>query len=170
MNYAQIRKYDVSNWEGINTSIFFSGCTFKCDGCFNQEAQDFNYGKKYTKDVEDNFILYAKDKYVDGICLLGGEVFQQDLTTILSLVRRIKNEVKKPIYIWSGYTWDKLVKDKNKLDILNYVDILIDGKFDINKKDLTLKFKGSGNQRIIDVQKSLKSNQVILWENNSEVY
>lgn len=163
MNYAKIRKYDVSNWSGINSTIFFSGCKFNCPNCFNKEAQDFNYGKPYTKDIEDLFISYIKDEHVDGVCLLGGEVFQQDLDVILNLVKRIKTETCKPVYVWTGYLWENLIKDKKKLEILQYVDIVIDGQFEEDKKDLTLKHKGSTNQREINVQESLKRNEVMLY-------
>jgi len=164
INYAQLRKYDVSNWAGINSTIFFSGCTFNCHNCFNKEVQDFNYGKPYTKEVEDLFISYIKDKHVNGACLLGGEPFQQDLDIILNLVKRIKQETEKPIYIWTGYSWNDLIKDAKKLEILQYVDIVVDGKFEEDKKDVSLKHKGSWNQREIDVKKSLDDNKVILWE------
>lgn len=164
MNYAEIRKYDVNNWSGINTTIFFSGCKFNCKNCFNKEAQDFNYGKPYTKEVEDLLINYAKDTHVSGVCLLGGEVFQQDLDVILNLVKRIKSEVNKPIYVWTGYVWENLIKDKKKIEILKYIDVIIDGQFEEDKKDLTLKHKGSWNQREIDVKESLNQNKVILYK------
>lgn len=168
VKYAQIRKYDISNWDGINATIFFSGCTFNCEGCFNRKAQDFNYGKEYTKEVEETFIRYCKDKHVTGVCLLGGEVFQQDLGTILNLVKRIKNEVGKPIYIWTGYLIEELLEDKSKTEILEYANVLIDGRFDLKLKDLNLKHKGSSNQREIDVQKTLKEGEIVLWESNEK--
>lgn len=164
MYYADLRKYDTSNWSGINSTLFVSGCTHCCEGCFNQEAWNFNYGKPYTKEVEDLFISYIKDIHVDGVNLLGGEPFQQDLDIILNLVKRIKHETNKPIHIWSGYVWEELIQDPKKIEILNYVDTLVDGRFEIDKKDLTLKHKGSTNQREIDVQKSLEEDKVVLWE------
>lgn len=162
MNYADMRRYDASNWSGINSTLFVSGCTFNCKGCFNKVAQDFNYGKPYTKEVEDLFISYIKDKHVDGACLLGGEVFQQDLDVILNLVKRIKTETGKPIYVWSGYLWENLIQDEKKLKILKYIDVLIDGQFEEDKKDLTLKHKGSTNQREVNVKESLNKNKVVL--------
>lgn len=162
VKYAQIRKYDISNWDGINATIFFSGCRFNCEGCFNKKAQDFNYGNDYTEEVENTFINYAKDEHVTGVCLLGGEVFQQDLNIILKLVKRIKNEVDKPIYVWTGYLWEDLIKDSKKIEILKHIDVLIDGKFELKLKDLTLKHKGSSNQREIDVKESLKSGRVVV--------
>ena len=161
MKYAKIRKYDTSNWSGINTTIFFSGCKFKCPGCFNTEAQDFNYGSDFDKEAEDLFISYAKDSHSSGVCLLGGEIFQQDLDKIYELVIRINQEVGKPIHIWSGYTYDELLTDPKKVKILKHVDTLVDGRFILEKKDLTLRFRGSSNQRVIDVRKSLKENKII---------
>lgn len=161
MKYAKIRKYDTSNWDGINTTIFFSGCKFNCLGCFNKEAQDFNYGKDFTKEVEDLFISYAKDTHVVGVCLLGGEIFQQDLWLIFKFVERIKKEVNKPVHLWTGYKWEELLKDPKKIMILEYCDTLVDGQFEIEKKDLTLKYRGSSNQRVIDIKKSLIKGDVI---------
>lgn len=164
MNYADIRKYDTANGNGISSSIFFSGCKFHCKGCFNKEAQDFNYGKSYTKEVEGLFISYLKDKHVSHASLLGGETFQQDLEIILHLVKRIKNEVNKPIWIWTGYLWQDLIKYIDKLNILEYIDVLVDGQFQEDKKNFNLLWKGSNNQRIINVQESLKRDEVILYE------
>lgn len=161
MKYAQIRKYDTSNWDGINTTIFFSGCRFNCPGCFNKDAQDFNYGLDYDLDVENLFISYAKDEHSVGVCILGGEPFQQDLDILLRLVKRIKEEVNKPIHIWTGYIFEELIKDERKRKILNYIDTLVDGQFILAKKDLNLKFRGSSNQRVINVQKSLKEGKIV---------
>lgn len=162
MNYAQIRKYDVSNAPFVNSTIFFSGCAHKCEGCFNKEAQDFNFGNEFTEDVEDLFISYVSDPNIKGACLLGGEPFQQDLDVLLRFVRRIKTETGKPVWVWSGYTWDELISDTNKLKILENVDVLIDGRFELDKRDLKLKYRGSSNQRVIDVRKSLELNEVVL--------
>lgn len=162
MNYAQIRKYDVSNAPFVNSTIFFSGCAHKCEGCFNKEAQDFNFGNEFNEKVEDLFISYVSDPNVKGACLLGGEPFQQDLDILLRFVRRIKTETGKPVWVWSGYTWDELISDTNKLKILENVDVLIDGRFELDKRDLKLKYRGSSNQRVIDVRKSLESNEVVL--------
>ena len=161
MNYAKIIKYDTGNWAGVNTTIFFSGCRFKCPGCFNKCAQDFNYGKKYTKDVEDLLISYAKDKHVVGVCILGGEPFQQDMDILLALVKRITYEVNKPIHIWSGYRFEDLMADQEKRKVLCYIDTLVDGRFILAKKDLSLRYRGSSNQRVIDVQASLETGATV---------
>ena len=164
MKYAKIRKYDTSNWDGINTTLFVSGCRFNCLGCFNKEAQDFNYGHEWTMEVEDLFISYAKVDHSVGVCLLGGEIFQQNLDIILSLVSRIKIEVGKPIHVWTGYLWEDLLKDPRKVRILEYIDTLVDGQFMIDKKDLSLKYRGSSNQRVIDVQRSLVDGRVVEYK------
>lgn len=163
MNYADLRPFDATNGTGIGTSLFVSGCLFHCKECFNKEAWDFNYGKPFTKEVEDYFINCAKNPHIDHVSLLGGEVFYQDLDVILNLVKRIKTEVNKTLWVWSGFTFDELLKDKSKANILKYIDILVDGQFKIDKKDINLLFKGSSNQRIIDVQESLKQNKIIKY-------
>ena len=164
MNYTKMMKYDTSNWDGITSTIFFSGCKFHCPGCFNQEAWDFNHGQPFDKKAEDLFISYAKNPHVTGVCLLGGEVFQQDLDRILDLVIRIKREVRKPIHVWSGYTYEELMADEKKMVILCHIDTLVDGPFIFKQKDLRLKHRGSSNQRVIDVQASMQSGQIVLIE------
>lgn len=164
MNYTKMMKYDTSNWDGITATIFFSGCKFHCPGCFNQEAWDFNHGQPFDKKAEDLFISYAKNPHVTGVCLLGGEVFQQDLDRILDLVIRIKREVRKPIHVWSGYTYEEIMADEKKMVILCHVDTLVDGPFIFKQKDLRLKHRGSSNQRVIDVQASMKTGQIVLIE------
>ena len=164
MNYTKMMKYDTSNWDGITATIFFSGCKFHCPGCFNQEAWDFNHGQPFDKKAEDLFISYAKNPHVTGVCLLGGEVFQQDLDRILDLVIRIKREVRKPIHVWSGYTYEEIMADEKKMVILCYIDTLVDGPFIFKQKDLRLKHRGSSNQRVIDVQASIQTGQIVLIE------
>ena len=164
MNYTKMMKYDTSNWDGITTTIFFSGCKFHCPGCFNQEAWDFNHGQPFDKKAEDLFISYAKNPHVTGVCLLGDEVFQQDLDRILDLVIRIKREVRKPIHVWSGYTYEELMADEKKMVILCHIDTLVDGPFIFKQKDLRLKHRGSSNQRVIDVQASMQTGQIVLIE------
>lgn len=165
MYYSKMIQYDINNWDGVTATIFFSGCKFHCPGCFNKETWDFNYGQPFDRRAKNQFISYGKNKHVDGICLLGGEVFQQDLDVILDLVVRIKREVKKPIHVWSGYTFEELLADDKKRVILTYIDTIVDGSFIFEKKDLRLKYRGSSNQRVIDVQKSLQTNKIVLLEN-----
>lgn len=165
MNYADLRQFDTSNGtNGISTSLFVSGCNFNCKGCFNPEAQNFLFGEPFTKETENKLIEYANNPHVNHVSLLGGEIFQQDLNIILNLVKRIKQEVNKPIYIWTGFTWNELIADNNKLKILKYIDLIIDGRFELDKKDINLLWKGSFNQMVINVQESLKKGEVILYD------
>ena len=166
MNYAKIIKYDTGNWDGITATIFFSGCRFKCPGCFNSELHDFCYGKEFTEEVMDEFIEYANDEHVDGICILGGEPFQQDLDILYHFVFRLAIEVGKPIHMWSGYLFEQLVEIHEARMILINVDTLVDGPFMIDKKDLSLKHRGSSNQRVIDVQESLRTGKTVEIECN----
>ena len=164
MNYADLRKYDTANGSGIGTTIFVSGCNFHCSNCFNRTAWDFNFGQPFTKEVEDKLIDYAKDVHVNHVSLLGGEIFHQDLNIILNLVKRIKEEVNKPIYVWTGFTWEELLKDDRKIEILKYIDVLTDGRFEQDKKDMSLLYKGSWNQKTIDVKSSLSKGKIIKYE------
>ena len=165
MKYAKIRKYDISNAPGICTTLFVSGCTHNCDECFNKEQQDFNYGNEFTKEIEDEFIEYSKSKQVKAVNILGGEPMQQLMdNTLLKLLKRIKLEVNKPIWLWSGYTFEEIVNNPKRAEILREVDVLIDGKFEADKRDLMLKYRGSSNQRVIDVKKSIEAKEVRLYE------
>jgi anaerobic ribonucleoside-triphosphate reductase activating protein len=140
----------------VVTSIVF--------GCFNEIAQDFNYGKPFTKEVENLFISYLQHPQVKNANLLGGEIMQQDSEVILNLVKRIKQETNVTIWMWSGYLFEQLIQKEDKLKILNYIDVLVDGQFELNKRDLNLKYKGSFNQRVVDVRESLKQNKVIEYK------
>ena len=165
MRYAKIRKYDISNAPGICTTLFVSGCTHNCEGCFNKEQQDFTYGNDFTKEIEDEFIEYSKSKQVKAVNILGGEPMQQLMDdTLLKLLKRIKLEVNKPIWLWSGYTFEEIVNNPKRAEILREVDVLIDGKFEADKRDLMLKYRGSSNQRVIDVKKSIEAKEVRLYE------
>ena len=162
MKYASIRKLDVTNGPGIRTTLFVSGCTHNCEGCFNKEQQDFNYGEEFTKEVEDNFIEYTKSRQIKGVNILGGEPMQQIKDdTLLKLLRRIKEETNKPIWLWSGYTFEEIINNPKRLELLKEVDVLIDGKFQKENRDIMLKYRGSNNQRVIDVKKSIDENRVI---------
>lgn len=163
INYAEIKKYDVANSPYVGSTLFVSGCTNNCEGCFNTIAKDFNYGNKWTNDTEDLFIKYLQNEQVRNANILGGEPMQQNSDTILHLVKRIKGETNVDIWCWTGLLFEDLTKQKDKLEILKHIDVLIDGKFVLSKRDLKLKYRGSSNQRVIDVQKSLKENKVILY-------
>ena len=162
MNYAKIRKFDVSNGPGVRTTLFVSGCTNNCEGCFNKELQDFNYGEKWTKDIEDDFIKQVMNPNIVGVNILGGEPMDQIIDKDLSnLLKRIKLETNKSIWLWSGYLYENILSSNDRNDILKYVDVLIDGRFELNKRNISLKYRGSSNQRVIDVVKSKEANRII---------
>ena len=172
MYYADIKKVDVANGPGVRVSLFVSGCTHKCKGCFNEEAWEFKYGHEYTQKEEDKIIELLKPDYIDGITILGGEPFEYvNQKGILPLLRRIRKELpNKTIWCFSGYTFDTDIlenmcnKYKETKELISYIDVLVDGKFEIDKKNFKLKFRGSSNQRIINVKESLKNNKVILMD------
>ena len=162
MNYAQLRHYDVANGPGVRASIFVSGCRFNCKGCFNKEAQDFNYGNKFDKKAEDKFMEYIKDNNVKGVSILGGEPLMQTMDdSLLNLLKRIKKESNKEIWMWTGFIYETAILDEKRKEILNYVDVLVDGQFDESKKVLNLKFRGSTNQRIIDLNRTRLTGEII---------
>ena len=169
MYFADIKTVDVANGPGVRISLFVSGCTHRCKGCFNEDAWDFKYGKEFTKNEEDYIIELLKPDYIEGITILGGEPFEYvNQKGILPLIRRIKEELpNKSIWCFSGYTLDKdilgdmCLKFNETKELISYIDVLVDGKFELDKKDFKLKFRGSSNQRIIDVKESLKQNKVI---------
>ncbi|WP_294386362.1 anaerobic ribonucleoside-triphosphate reductase activating protein [uncultured Clostridium sp.] len=162
MKYAKIRKLDVTNGPGVRTTIFVSGCTHNCEGCFNKEQQDFNYGNDFTKETEDEFIELTKSRQIKGVNILGGEPMQQVMDdTLLKLLKRIKLETNKPIWLWSGYTFEEIINNSKRAEMLREVDVLIDGKFEADKRDIMLKYRGSSNQRVIDVKKSLEQGTII---------
>ena len=158
MNYATIKNYDIANGIGVRVSLFVSGCNHRCKGCFNSEAWDFNYGKKFDVNAE-NEILHALEKsYIKGLSVLGGEPLQQD-STLLEFLRKVKSKFpNKSIWLYTGYTYEQ-IKDKKELD---YVDVLVDGKFVEALKDISLQFRGSSNQRIIDVKATKENSKIIL--------
>lgn len=165
MKYAKIRKLDVTNGPGIRTTLFVSGCTHNCKDCFNKEQQDFNYGEEFTKEIEDEFIEYTKARQIKGVNILGGEPMQQVKdNTLLNLLKRIRIETNKPIWLWSGYTLEEILRNEKRLEILKEVDVLIDGRFEADKRDIMLKYRGSSNQRVIDVKRTLKEDRVIELE------
>lgn len=163
MNFAQIRKYDVANGPGIRTTIFVTGCTHKCPNCFNEEYQDFNFGDPWTRKETDEVIEDLKLDEVKGLTILGGEPFQNEVD-LLQVLRDIKKEVQKDIWIFSGYTYEEILKDEDKKKLLEECDVLVDGRFVEALKDLSLRFRGSSNQRIIDIKKSLEANKVVLFD------
>ena len=162
MNYAQLRKYDIANGTGVRCILFVSGCTHHCKGCFNKEYQDFNFGNRWNRQAEDEFMSYVKDHNVSGVTILGGEPLDQTMDDdLLNLIKYIKSETNKDIWIYSGYTYEEIICDSKKKAIIELCDTLVDGKFVQALADVRLKFRGSSNQRIIDIQHSLLKNTVI---------
>lgn len=171
MNYADIKQYDVANGPGVRVSIFVSGCTHHCKECFNPETWDFEYGKPFTKETIGLILDYMKPDYVKGLTLLGGEPFEHvNQQGLLPLVRAVRERYpEKNIWCFTGYDFEKDILGRmiseweETKELLSYIDVLVDGEFMIDKKDLGLVFKGSSNQRTILVQESLKSNRICLW-------
>lgn len=163
MNYGQIRKYDVANGEGIRTSIFVTGCNHHCKGCFNEEYQDFDFGDKWTDKETREVIEDLKLPEVSGLTLIGGEPMEHP-KELKEIVEKIKSEVDKTIWIYSGFTYEKILEDEDKLALLKECDILVDGLFIEKELDLSLRFRGSRNQRVIDIQKSLANGEVTIWD------
>lgn len=168
LSQGKIIDYKAFNFvdgEGVRNSLYVSGCMFHCEGCYNVATWSFNAGIPYTKELEERIMDDLAQPYVQGLTLLGGEPFL-NTGILIPLLKRIKRELpNKDIWSWTGYTWDELqLETEDKLAMLHLVDILVDGRYDSRKRDLTLQFRGSSNQRIIDVQESLKQDTVILWK------
>lgn len=163
MRYAQLRRYDISNGPNIRATLFVSGCTHNCKGCFNKDYQDFNYGKEWTSITETLFLCYAKDPKVKGINILGGEPLQQTMDNSLAdLLAKIKENTNKPIWLWTGYKLEDVINNTKVMNILQYVDVLIDGKFEEDKKDLNIMYRGSANQRVINLTKTFEKGEIVL--------
>ena len=172
MNIAKIITSDIANGLGIRLSIFVSGCLNHCEGCFNKDLWDFNYGNPYNSNIKNKILDELSKPYYDGITILGGEPFEiENQSDVANIIHEVKCKFpEKNIWIFTGYLYEDLMCDGKRYDenntesILNNIDVLVDGKFDINKKDLSLKFRGSFNQRIIDVRKSIKQNKIVLYD------
>lgn len=172
MNYASIKNCDIANGPGVRVSLFVSGCTHHCKGCFNQIAWDFDYGQPFTQDTIDMILDMLKPDYVKGLTLLGGEPFEpQNQGPIVDLLRQVKAKYPgKSIWSFSGYLFDrdilpgKLGDPAITREFLSYLDVLVDGPFVEAKKNLSLRFRGSENQRLIDVPASLEQGELVLWQ------
>ena len=175
MHYATIKNCDIANGPGVRVSLFVSGCTHHCKGCFNEVAWDFEYGQPFTQATIDSILEMLRPSYVRGLTLLGGEPFEpQNQTAILELLRAVKEKYpKKSIWAFSGYLFEKITSGtlgdwKITREYLSCLDVLVDGPFVEEKKNLNLRFRGSENQRIIDVPASLRDNKVVLWHDWQE--
>ena len=166
MNYAALKPYDIANGPGVRVSLFVSGCTHRCKDCFNQEAWDFDYGKPFDRSVMEQILDLLAPGYMKGITYLGGEPLDpRNQAGLLELSRLIKERCpEKSIWCFTGYVWENLpLVEGVTEELISLCDVVVDGPFIAARKNLRLKFRGSENQRLIDVKKSLEENQVVLW-------
>lgn len=170
MKYATIKKHDVANGPGIRVSIFVSGCHHHCKGCFNEDAWDFNFGHEFTEETINEILKALEPSYINGLSLLGGEPFEYiNQKGLLPLVEKVKERYpNKNIWAYSGFLYEELMSMEypETREILKLIDVLVDGKFDDDLKDPYLYFRGSSNQRVIDLKETLKKKNIILHEKN----
>lgn len=171
MNYGAIKKCDIANGVGVRTVLFVSGCTHHCKGCLQPETWNFDYGERYTNETEDEIIESLRPDYVDGITLLGGEPFEpENQRELVKLLRRIKKELpQKTVWSFSGFTYEELTGDSRAVcevtnEMLSMLDVLVDGEFVEAKRNISLRFRGSENQRLIDMNKTRKEGKIVLWD------
>lgn len=163
---ADYKAFNFVDGEGVRNSLYVSGCLFACEGCFNKAVQNFNYGTPFTESLMNQIIEDLSHDYVQGLTLLGGEPFL-NTDVCLSVVKRVRETFgsAKDIWSWSGYTFEELLLETpDKLELLHSIDILVDGRFELAKRNLNLQFRGSSNQRIIDIPKSLAAGKAVIWE------
>lgn len=175
MNYAKINKVDIANGEGVRVSLFVSGCNHHCKNCFNPETWDFNYGNPFTLQVENEILLLLEPTYIKGLSLLGGEPMEKlNQQALLPFLKKIREKFKdtKDIWCYTGFVYDKdlvfggRAHTEHTDELLGLIDYLVDGPFIESLKNLTLKFRGSSNQRIIDVKKTRQLGKITLYEGN----
>ena len=178
MHYATIKYCDIANGEGVRTSLFVSGCRHHCKECFNQVAWDFQYGEEFTKDVEDKIISSLSPSYIRGLTLLGGEPMEREnQEPLLTFLRRVRACLpEKDIWIYSGFTFEELLGKKESRafspiseEILRLCDVLVDGRFVLEEKDISLQFRGSRNQRIIDLRSTFEKGSITIWKDEMKV-
>lgn len=178
MNYADIKQYDVSNGPGVRISIFVSGCNHHCKGCFNKETWDFNYGKPFTEETIDTIIEYLKPDFIKGLTVLGGEPFEKvNQQGLVPLLKKVKETyLDKDIWCFTGFEFERDILGKmynnwpETQEMLKYIDTIVDGKFVEELKDLSLRFKGSSNQKTILVKESLAAGELVLWDDRQATY
>lgn len=172
MNYAEIKNCDIANGEGVRVSLFVSGCRRRCKGCFNQVAWDFSYGKPFDQEIQNDLMKMLSPDYISGLTLLGGDPFEpENQRALYPFVQRVKEVFpKKNIWCFTGYTFEKgTLKEKEVQTevtekLLLLIDVLVDGRFEEDKKDIRLRFRGSSNQRIIDVKRSISTGSIVLCQ------
>ena len=164
MKYNKIRKMDIADGPGVRVSIFMQGCSFNCKNCFNQETHDFNGGKDFTQDTVNRVLELCDKDYIEGLSILGGEpMHPRNIQGTTELAKAFKEKFpNKSLWVWSGFTFDRDLKDK---EALKYVDVLVDGQYIDELRNPKLEWRGSSNQRVINVQESLKTNKVTLLNN-----
>lgn len=165
MRYNKIRKMDISNGPGVRVSLFVQGCTFNCKGCFNPDTHDFKGGKEFTTEEVETIINLANKSQIKGLSILGGEpLHPNNVESVTMLAEYFKYKYpEKTIWLWSGYKFEDILKREDH-KIFEFIDIMVDGQFEEDKKNIKLKYCGSENQRVIDVQESLKQNKLILYK------
>ena len=176
MYYATIKNCDIANGPGVRVSLFVSGCTHRCKGCFNEVAWDFHYGQEFTQQTIDHILDLLKAPHICGLTLLGGEPFEpQNQPAIVELLRQVKEKYpEKSIWAFSGYIFDRDILSGRlgpwdiTREYLSYLEVLVDGPFIESKKNLSLRFRGSENQRIIDVKASLAAGKTVLWDDDQK--
>ena len=165
MNYTKILKADISNGLGFRCTLWVSGCLRKCPGCFNPEAQDPEFGKPFDDDAKSRIFRELEEPTCSGLSLMGGEpmsVCSDNRKQIIELCREVKERFpEKDIWMWSGYLYEEISEDPDMMDVLDYIDVLVDGPFEEMRKDLACPFRGSNNQRVIDVQKSRRQGEIV---------
>lgn len=164
--YGDYKPFNFVDGEGVRCSLYLSGCLFACEGCYNKAVQSFKYGQPYTEELEEQIMADLRQDYVQGMTLLGGEPFL-NTAVCLSLVERIRQEFgeSRDIWSWTGYTYEELLGETpDKLRLLRNIDVLVDGRFELSQRNLNLQFRGSSNQRIIDVKKSLEAGKAVMWD------
>lgn len=168
MNYSAIKNYDIANGLGVRVTLFVSGCTHHCEGCFNEETWSFSSGKPFTKETEDEIIKLLSPDYIKGLTLLGGEPMEKvNQVALYPFVKRVKEAYPdKNIWCYSGYTLDEITKGRAHTDVtdalLGFIDVLVDGEFKKELYSIALKFRGSSNQRVIDLKETLKQGKTVL--------
>lgn len=166
MRYAQIVPFEVCNGKGAGVSLFTQGCRFQCKNCFNKETWNFNGGKEWTEEIENKFFALADRPYIKRISILGGEpLANENVSDVFSLIKRLKIKFpNKVIWVYTGYKFEDILNNPLRKQIIEMCDVVVDGRYIDELRDLTLKFAGSKNQRVINAQKSLQNQQVVLWE------
>lgn len=163
MRYNKIRKMDISDGPGVRVSIFMQGCTFNCERCFNPETHDFNGGKEFNEETISRVLELCENENINGLSILGGEpMHPKNIEGTTKLAKEFKEKFpNKNLWVWTGFLFDKDLKGK---EVMKYIDVLVDGQYVDELRNPKLKYSGSSNQRVIDIQKSLAENKIILWD------